>query len=257
MGFECLRLEIDGAIATVTLDRPKVNAQNTRMREDIIRAFDLVNDMDDLRVVILTGAGSCFSAGADLRERGEIAAEPGGFWRHNRRTREAPNSVRECFKPVIGAINGPALGAGLHLASACDILVASETAVFGMPEIDVGLAGGATVLNRLFPPSRGRRMFFTGMRVPAAEMYRLGLVEAVVPPERLMEEARAIAAEIAGKSPIALKLAKEAYNVVEEMPAREAYRFEQNMTFALSKTEDAKEAQRAFAEKRAPVFKGR
>jgi enoyl-CoA hydratase len=257
MNFECLKLDVDGHIATVTLDRPKVNAQNSRMRDEIIQAFDLINDMDDVRVVILTGAGNCFSAGADITERDSIAAEPGGFWRHNRRTREAPNAIHECFKPVIAAVNGPALGAGFHVVAACDIILASDNAVFAMPEINVGLAGGASILNRLFSRSRGRRMFFTGMRLSAQEMYRLGVIEEVVPADRLMEEARALATEIASKSPIALKLAKEAYNVVEAMPERDAYRFEQNMTFALSKTEDSKEAQRAFLEKRKPVFKGR
>jgi len=257
MDFECLRLDVDGHVATVTLDRPKVNAQNTRMREEIIAAFDLINDRDDIRATILTGAGKCFSAGADLSERSEIAAEEGGFWRHNRRTREAPNAIHECFKPVIAAVNGPALGAGFHVVSACDIILASQDAVFGMPEINVGLAGGSSILHRLFSRSRGRRMFFTGMRLDAAEMYRLGIIEEPVPGERLMEEARNLAEEIASKSPTAVKLAKEAYNVVEAMPEREAYRFEQNMTFALSKTEDAREAQRAFLEKRPPVFKGK
>lgn len=257
MDFECLRLEIDGRVAVVTLDRPKVNAQNTRLREDVIRAFDVINDMDEVRAAILTGAGKCFSAGADLSERAEIGAEPGGFWRHNRRTREAPNAIHECFKPVIAAVNGPALGAGLHIAASCDIIMASHDAVFGMPEIDVGLAGGASVLNRLFGRSRGRRMFFTGMRLSAAEMYRLGVIEEPVAPDRLMPEAMALARAVASKSPIAMRMAKEAYNVVEAMPEREAYRFEQNMTFALSKTEDAREAQRAFIEKREPQFKGR
>jgi enoyl-CoA hydratase len=257
MDSQFVRLKVADGIATVTLDRPPVNAQNTQLREDVIRAFDTINDMDDVRVAILTGAGSCFSAGADIKERASIGAEPGGFWRHNRRTREAPNAIHDCFKPVIAAVNGPALGAGLHMVSACDIILASDRAVFGMPEIDVGLAGGATILNRLFSPSRGRRMFFTGMRLPAEEMYRLGLIESVHPPEELASAALALAREIASKSPIAVKLAKEAYNAVETMPEREAYRFEQNMTFALSNTEDAREAQRAFVEKRAPVFKGR
>jgi enoyl-CoA hydratase len=257
MEFELIKTTVEDHVATVVMDRPKVNAQNTRFREEIIAAFDSLNDRDDVRVAILTGIGNVFSAGADIAERGSLAAEAGGFWRHNRRTREAPNSIRECFKPVIAAVNGPALGAGFHIAYSCDIILASDNAVFGMPEIDVGLAGGASILHRTFSRSRGRRLFYTGYRMPAAEMYRLGAIECCVPREQLMDEAMKIAREIAGKSPLAIRMAKEAYNVVEAMPEREAYRFEQNMTFALSKTEDSKEAQRAFMEKRKPVFKGR
>jgi enoyl-CoA hydratase len=141
--------------------------------------------------------------------------------------------------------------------SACDIMIASETATFGMPEIDVGLAGGTAMLARLVPKSRGRMIVFTGQRYPASELYRLGVLEACVPPEQLMPTAMKIARTIAEKSPLAIRLAKQAYNVCEQMPQREGYRFEQNITVQLSKTEDAQEAQRAFAEKRKPVFKGR
>jgi enoyl-CoA hydratase len=126
-----------------------------------------------------------------------------------------------------------------------------------MPEINVGLAGGVSFLQKYFSRSRARRMFYTGMKVDAQELYRLGLVEACLPPEELMPYAMDIAREIAGKSPIALRLAKEAARMTEVMPLREAYRYEQNNTVFLSKTEDAREAQLAFLEKRAPVYKGR
>jgi len=158
---------------------------------------------------------------------------------------------------VIAAVNGAALGAGFGVMAACDIMLASDNATFGMPEIDVGLAGGCAFISRLFSKSRGRRIVFTGERFSAAELYRLGVIEWCGPREQLMEEAMKIARSIAAKSPLAMKLAKQAYNVIENMPERDGYRFEQNITEQLSHTEDALEAQRAFAEKRKPVFKGR
>ncbi len=140
---------------------------------------------------------------------------------------------------------------------ASDIWVCSEEAYVSMPEINVGLAGGVSFLQRVFSQSRARRMFFTGMQVSAAELYRLGLVEACLPAAELMPYAMNIAHEIAGKSPVAIRLAKEAARLTEVMPLRDAYRYEQGNTVALSKTEDSREAQAAFLEKRKPVYKGR
>jgi len=257
METQFLHVEVADHVATVTLDRPPVNAQNTAVRLEIAALFDSFNDRDDVRVAILTAAGRVFCAGADIKERDVIESEIGGFWQHSRRVREAGNSIRECAKPVIAAVNGAALGAGVSLAASCDIIVASEEAVFGMPEIDVGLAGGAALINSMFGKSIGREMFFTGKRLPAAELYRLGVISACVPADQLMPKAREIAEEIASKSPIGMRYAKMSYNTIETMPPRDGYRFEQNMTHALSRTEDAKEAQRAFVEKRKPVFKGR
>jgi enoyl-CoA hydratase len=138
-----------------------------------------------------------------------------------------------------------------------DIWVASEDSYVSMPEINVGLAGGVTFLQKFFSRSRARRMFYTGMKVDAQELYRLGLVEACLPADQLMPYCMEIAREMASKSPVALRLAKEAARMTEVMPTRDAYRYEQGNTVALSKTEDAKEAQRAFLEKRAPVYVGR
>jgi len=126
-----------------------------------------------------------------------------------------------------------------------------------MPEINVGLAGGASMLRTLFGRSILRRMFYTGIRLPAEELYRRGIIEACTSRENLLPEALKIAKEIASKSPIAIAYAKQATNMVDLMPQRDAYRFEQNFTMALSRTEDAQEARRAFLEKREPVFKGR
>jgi enoyl-CoA hydratase len=257
MSLQCIKLEVSDYIATVVMDRPPVNAQNAQLRSEIMQVFDSFNDRDDVRVAILTGAGKVFSAGADIKERGSIIREPGDYARHNRVAREYANCIRECAIPVIAAVNGAALGAGFGVMAACDIMLACDEAVFGMPEIDVGLAGGAAMLSHLVGKSRGRRIIFTGDRIPAQEMYRLGVIECCVPRAQLMEEAMKLARSIAAKSPAAMRLAKKAYNVCENMPQRDGYRFEQDITVQLSHTEDAKEAQRAFAEKRKPVFKGR
>lgn len=257
MPYQCIKVEVNDTIAVVTMDRPPVNAQNAQFRDEIMQVFDAFTDRDDVRVAILTGAGKVFCAGADIKERIGIAKQPGDYWRHNRGAREYANAIRECKKPVIAAVNGAALGAGFGVMAACDIMLASDNAVFGMPEIDVGLAGGCAFISRLFSKSRGRRIVFTGERFSAAELYRLGVIEWCGPREQLMDEAMKIARSIAAKSPLAMKLAKQAYNVIENMPERDGYRFEQNITEQLSHTEDALEAQRAFAEKRKPVFKGR
>lgn len=256
MSEPCVRLDVADGVALVTLDRPPVNALNRAMRRELVATFDAISEREDIRCAVLTGAGDVFCAGADLKDRpnADIA---GDFLEHNRITRETGNSIRECAKPVIAAINGAALGAGFGLAAACDILYASETATVGMPEINVGLAGGASMLKTVFGRSTLRRMFFTGQRLSAHDLLRRNVVEEVLPPDDLLPHAMTLAREIASKAPLALIYAKRAANMVDLMPQRDAYRFEQEFTMALAKTEDAKEARMAFLEKRAPVFKGR
>ena len=143
------------------------------------------------------------------------------------------------------------------MLAACDIFLASEDATFAMPEINVGLAGGVSMLRTMVGRSFTRRMFFTGMKVPAAELYRRGVIDEVVPAEQLMPLALEIAQEIASKAPLAIAYAKQAANMMDLMPQRDGYRFEQNFTMALARTEDAQEARTAFLEKRKPVYKGR
>lgn len=256
MEADIVTLEVANGVAVATMNRPPVNALNSEMRARLIEIFDEATEREDIRVVVLTARGKVFCAGADLRARPD-AAKAGSFSAHNRITRETANAIRECAKPVICAVNGAALGAGFGLMAACDIMLASEDAVFGMPEIDVGLAGGAAMLNQLFGKSRVRRLMFTGDRLPAAELYRLGIIEACLPADELMPEAMRMATRIAEKAPLGVKYAKVSCNMVELMPQRDAYRFEQNFTYELSKTDDAKEARQARLEKRKPVFKGR
>jgi enoyl-CoA hydratase len=196
-----------------------------------------------------------FWGGADLKDRPDPDC-PGYYSHHNRFVRETGNAIKECFKPVIAAVDGAALGAGFGLAMACDITLASDRATFGMPEINVGLAGGAAMLSRLFPKGMTRRLMFTGARISAAEALHYGAVDAVHTAEALMPAARALAAEIASKSPLGIRYAKISCNMVETMPAKDGYRMEQNFTQELARTDDAKEARAAFLEKREPVFKG-
>jgi enoyl-CoA hydratase/carnithine racemase len=203
-----VKVEIADHIALVKMDAPPVNAQSRAFAEELTDAFDELNDTPEVRVIILTGREKIFSAGADIKSRMSVGGAPGDTYKHMRRTREVSNSIMESNKPVICAVNGPALGAGLGLVMACDILLASENAVFGLPEIDIGLMGGARHTMRIFPHSLARRMILTGYRVPAAEAYRRGIIEACVPLERLMEETMLIARSIASKSPKALSLAK-------------------------------------------------
>jgi enoyl-CoA hydratase/carnithine racemase len=255
---EVVKLElVEEFVAVVRFANPPVNAHSQQLLTETAYVFDTISDRDDIRAVILTGEGKTFCAGADIKERVGTTPQPGDHWQRSRRAREAYHSIRECTKPVIAAINGPALGGGLAFVASCDILVAADTGCVGLPEIDVGLLGGGRHAQRLFGHSRLRRMMLTGMRVFGPELYRLGIVEASVPVEQLMDTALEIARNIAGKSPLATRLAKHALNQIEEMSLRDGYRFEQTMTGQLSQSEDSKEAMRAFVEKRKPVFKGR
>ncbi len=255
--MQFVKLTVADFVATVTMDAPPVNAVSADLMDEMIATFDQMSDRDDVRVVVLTGAGKIFCAGADIKGRAGKVFEPGERWAHSRRARELSYSIIECKKPVIAAINGPALGAGLGIAVSCDILMCSENAALGLPEVDVGLMGGGRHAMRVFGHSLTRRLMMTGDRIPGPELYRRGIVEACVPLEELMPTAMAMATRIAAKSPIASRTAKNSASTIENMTLRDGYRFEQNMTAELGQTEDSREAMRAFAEKRPPVFKGR
>ena len=257
MANRIITYEVADHVALVTMDNLPVNAQDRRFHEQMAEVMDELGDREEVRAVVLTGAGKCFSAGADIKSQAGMEYGPGERSGHSRRVRECFHAIAECKAPVVAAINGPALGAGLTVAASCDLLVASEDAVIGLPEIDVGLLGGGRHAMRLFGHSLARRMMLTGYRVPGPELYRLGVVEACVPAVDLLATAMGLAAEIASKSPVATRLAKHALNTIEEMSLRDGYRFEQEMTAELSKSEDSKEAKLAFVEKRKPIFKGK
>ncbi len=258
-----LTIQVDGHVATVTLDRPPVNAINRGTMVEIRDAFRSFDDNREIRAVIFTATGDrAFMAGVDLRSIGEAppAADqlpPTLVTDPPRAARDAMWAITDCAVPVIGAINGPALGAGLAFAACCDMLVVAEHATFGVPEINVGLLGASAHLSMLVGRYKAREMYFTGERVSAAELHRLGAVRAVVAGADLMATAGELAAELAAKSPIALRLAKESMNRVEHLSLKEAYRTEQDYTARLSTFEDASEARAAFTEKRPPSWKWR
>ena len=252
-----LKVHIDGHIAILTIDSPPVNALTRVLNDELTSTLDRISELDEIRVVVLTGAGKVFCAGADLKGRAKNIKGPGDLPAHSRRTRECFHAIRECAKPVIVAINGAALGSGLAMVASSDVLIASDKASLGLPEVDVGLLGGCRHAMRLFSHSRLRRMMLTGWRMSGAEMYRLGIVEACTAPDELMPAALELATTIASKSPISTRMGKHTLNTIEDMSLRDGYRYEQDMTALIGKTEDAKEAQAAFREKRSPVFTGR
>ena len=252
-------VEVADHIATVTLDRPPVNAVDASAIGEIRDAFRSLDDRRDVRVAIFTAAGNrAFMAGADLsapveRDRSDtvpatLITDPA------RAARDAMWAITDCGVPVIGAINGPALGAGLAFAACCDILVAADNATFGTTEINVGFLGASAHLSLLVGRHKAREMFFTGEVVPASELYRVGAVRAVVPRAELLDVAHELAVTLASKSPIAMRLAKEAMNRVEYLPLKDAYRTEQDYTARLLGFEDSGEARQAYLDKRPPEW---
>ena len=254
--YTAIKVEMHGHVAVIQLANPPVNALSTAMMNELTFELDRISEDETVRAVVLTGEGKSFCAGADLKSRQDTIKGPGDLPQHSRRTRECFHAIRECTKPVVAAVNGHALGAGLAIMASADVLVASENTSVGLPEINVGLLGGGRHAMRLFSHSRVRRMMLTGMRMDGAELYRLGVVEVSVPAEDLLSTAISLAGEIASKSPLSVRLAKRTLNAIEEMSLRDGYRYEQDMTAAIAQTDDAREALNAFLEKRKPIFKG-
>lgn len=262
MAAKYLSVKIADHIATVTFDNPPVNAVNRQVLQDLADTFPEVGADPNVRAVIFTAVGErAFCAGQDLKEIGGSREAPAPTplpgTNSGAGARDAMWAILDCPVPVIAAVNAAALGAGLAFVGCCDIIVASERATFGCPEVEVGLLGAGSHLHRMVGPYRMREMFYTARRVPAEEMFQMGAISKVVPHEALMDEARAIATSIAIKSPAAIRLAKESLNRVEYLPLKEAYRTEQDYTARLGRYEDSGEAIKAFIERREPNFQGR
>lgn len=239
-----IELEVDGHVATITLNRPPVNALCSSMMQALVDALGEADARDEVRAVVITGAGRCFSAGLDLREQLDAieAGEPGP-------ARLGPAMYRALLggvKPTVAAINGPAMGGGLGIAASCCILVASTEARFGIPEVDVGMLGGARHAMRLLGHSTVNRMLLTGHQLDAAELWRRGVVEACLPPAELLSHAQAIAGQIAAKDPLAVRMARQSLARVEGMGVLDGYELEMALADELSHSPGARAAMRAF-----------
>ncbi len=253
-----LLVEVKEGIALLTLNRPQAhNAISMNMRKLLGDALDDMNQNDEARVVILTGAGRSFCAGADLKERKGMSEKEVLQLREKGPVNQM--KIINLYKPVIGAINGNALAGGLELALACDIRIAAENATFGLPEITLGVipgGGGTQLLPRLIGDAQAREMILTGSRIDARAAERFGLISRVVPPEDLLTVARELASKMIDLSPIALKNAKKALNRSRELGLTEGFMYEAQAYLACIHTKDRVEALKAFAEKRKPVFRG-
>src|SRR5262245_14621323 len=237
-------------IATVTLNRPPVNALDPATIVELATSFHAVASERAARAVVFAATGNVFCAGSDVKARGRVTSEAA----HNQSVRAMFDAIADCPIPVVAAVTGHALGAGLALVACCDIVVASETATFALPEIDVGLLGGASYAARLVGHARARRMLLTGVRIPASALHAAGVLDLCVAVDDVQSAAREVAASIAAKSPAAVRLAKRSVNAVEHMPFRDGYRHEQTYTAQLREHPDSAEAMAAFNERRPPRF---
>jgi enoyl-CoA hydratase len=256
-----LTVELTDHVATVTFDRPPVNAVDLEALAEIRDTFSTLGDDREVRAAIFTSAGDrAFIAGADLRSVDLRQVDNVPAWQvtdSGRLARDAFWAVYDCPVPVIAAVNGPAIGAGLGFVALCDMIISVPGARFGTTEINVGLLGASAHLQLLVGRHRAREMFLTGEMVDAEELHRLGAIRELVARDDLLPRARELAAVFAAKSPIALRLAKEAMNRVEFLPLKDAYRTEQDYTRRLLGFEDSAEARQAFLDKRDPDWKWR
>lgn len=258
--FEHVQVEIGDGIAVVRVNRPdKLNALNSALIAQLDDAFRALAADDAVHALVLTGAGEkAFVAGADIGELAQM--DPIGGVRTSRQGQDAFRFLERMPKPVIGAINGFALGGGLELALACHVRLASENAKFGLPEVRLGIIpgyGGTVRLPRLVGKGRALELILTGEMIDAQEAYRIGLVNRVTPQAELLGAARELAAKIAANGPVALALALEAVEHGLTTTAEEAQRFESNLFGLLASTADMREGMGAFLEKRKAKFTGK
>jgi enoyl-CoA hydratase len=266
--MEDVRLEVSGGVAEVTLDRAPVNALRHQTFAELAETFDGLSRRRDVNVAILTAADhrNVWCAGVDLkdsprRHRPDGRFEDGGPKGDPRYQTDAGLVVRECFWsiydcaiPVIAASFGSAFGAGVALPASADLVYAAEGTTYVLSEINVGVLGGVKHAQRMMGPFLSKRIFLTGEPVTAEELYRRGMLEAVLPPDELLPTVRELAALIASKSPIAVRLAKESANRVEYLDLKTGYRTEQDYTTRIRRFADSDEARLARLEKRQPDF---
>lgn len=249
--------EVRGQVGIIRLNRPeKLNALNYNLMTQVIEALERFDADPGIRCILLAGDERAFAAGADITEMADASLidmyQRNMFGRWER--------IRRISKPIVAAVSGYALGGGCELMMCCDIVIASETARFGQPEINLGIipgAGGTQRLTRAAGKARAMDLILTGRMITAQEAQAMGLVSRVVPPEQYFDEALRVCQELCQKAPLALRLAKEAVATAFETTLAEGIEFEKKLFYMLFATDDQKEGMRAFVEKRPPVFAGR
>ncbi len=257
--LENTKVEQNGAVIVLTMNRPKaLNALNDKTLDELERIFSCIEGETDVLGVILTGEGKAFVAGADISQMSGYGAEEGRNYTY--RAQSVFNRIEALEKPVIVAVNGYALGGGCELSMCGDIRIASEKAVFGQPEVNIGLIpcfGGTQRLSRLVGTGIAKELIFTARQIRADEAKAIGLVNKVVPPEKLISEAEAMMNDIIGKAPIAVRYAKVSINKGVNMDLMSALELEKDVAALVFASDDSREGTAAFLAKRPPVFQNK
>jgi enoyl-CoA hydratase len=257
MAYETILAEQRGRVGLVRINRPKaLNALNHQVMNEICVALEDFDAREDIGAMVITGDERAFAAGADIKEM----VESSPIEMLERETIELWDRVAAVKKPVIAAVAGWCLGGGNELAMACDMIVSSENAKYGQPEINLGVipgAGGTQRLTRAVGKAIAMEMVLNNRQLDALEALQLGLVNRVVPEERYLEEALQLAAEIAARAPLALRIGKQMINQAYETSLKEGIADERRSFYLLFSSEDQKEGMRAFSEKREPEWQGR
>lgn len=255
--YESIEASINGKLGLINLNRPKVlNAINRQMVSDILSVMEDFEENDQVRVIVLSGNGRAFAAGADIDEM--VSDDAIDFELRNQF--KDWDRLARIKKPIIGAVQGFALGGGFELALCCDLILAADDAEFGFPEVNLGVmpgAGGTQRLTKLVGKTKAMEWLFTGQRISAREAYQFGIINRIVSKEVLMEETLKFAGEVANQAPLSIRLIKESVLKAVDVSLDEGMQFERKNFYLLFSSEDQKEGMRAFQEKRKANFKGK
>ncbi|NLX19141.1 MAG: enoyl-CoA hydratase/isomerase family protein [Desulfobulbus sp.] len=258
--FRTILFHKKNGLAVITLNRPEtLNILDSLMVSELMKVLAVIEQDEEIRAVIMTGGEHCFGAGIDFRDL-EFIDTPVAARRYFKQIQILFARLDRLEQPVLAAISGFALGAGLELALACDLRIASVNATFGYPEIKIGMipcCGGTQRLPRLIGMAKAKELLYTGTRIDAEEAHRLCLVNRIVPSECVLEETRLLAEKIAGYPALALRAAKMAVNGGFDMPLNSAVEYASRLLESLFTSEDQKEGVRAYMEKRKPLYKNR